>query len=136
MRARCFVVALLVLLASREAYSEPAPSPTPSTTVVPAPTNSAGETKIKTTEPRWLCVPGTPVERCIALPPGRFLGEPTWSGIDTEFKRLQDAETRLTAENTSLRQSASGWQPGWKLLVGTLVVGFVGGVAAYRYAQN
>lgn len=68
----------------------------------------------------------------LRLPPGYFVDEPTWQRLDTEVKRLQDAETSLTAQNTSLRASTSGWQPGWKVLVGALVIGIAAGVYADR----
>lgn len=126
MRARYAVVTLLILLASREAAGEPAPFPD-------APVSPNGETKVQTVEPRVLCV--TDLTRCITLPPGRFLDEDTWQRIDAEHRRLQNAETRLDAENRSLHDSVSGWQPGWKILVGTLVLGFAGGAAAYHYTR-
>lgn len=41
------------------------------------------------------------------IPQGSHVLNPdAWSMQDAEFKRLQDAETRLTAENKSLRSSA------------------------------
>ena len=60
-----------------------------------------------------------------SLPLGtHILAPPAWSKLDAEMRRLQDAETRLTAENQSLRtQAGSGWRPGWKLLATTLVIG-------------
>lgn len=64
----------------------------------------------------------------LRLPPGYYLDEPTWEKLDSEFRRLQDAETRLTAENKSMRTTTQSWQPGWKALTITLVVGFAGGV--------
>lgn len=64
----------------------------------------------------------------VRLPPGWFLDEASYAALDTETKRLQDAETRLTAENGSLKQSLSGWQPGWytmaSVLLGGLVLGY------------
>lgn len=123
MRARIILVSLLVLLASRDAASEPAPSPAP-----------VAETKIQTPAPRKLCMPD--LLQCLVLPPGRFVDEDTWQRIDAEHRRLQTAETRLDAENRSLRNTMTGWQPGWKTLVSTLVVGFVGGVTAYHYATR
>lgn len=40
------------------------------------------------------------------LPVGYFLDESTHDKLDVELRRLQTAETRLTAENKSLRSSA------------------------------
>ncbi len=42
----------------------------------------------------------------LKLPPGYFLDEPTWLERDLEMRRLQEQETRLRAENRSLRKSA------------------------------
>jgi hypothetical protein len=64
----------------------------------------------------------------LRLPPGYYLDDPTWIRLDGEFRRLQDQETRLTAQNEALRKSTSGWQPGWKTLTATLIVGLAGGV--------
>lgn len=122
MRARCIVIAFLVLLAlAHEANGEPAPI--------------VGETKVQTTETRWLCVPppsGIQPERCLTVPPGRFIDEDTWARIDAKAKRLQDAETRLTAENKEFRKQQSSWQPGWRVMVGVAVTSFVSGLYVYN----
>lgn len=55
----------------------------------------------------------------LKLPPGYFLDEQTWQERDLELKRLQEQETRLKAENRSLRKSAVDDYP-W------LATGFVG----------
>lgn len=60
---------------------------------------------------------------CIQLRAGYYYDEPTWALMDIEHKQSQDAVTRLDAENKSLRESASGWQPGWKTLLGAVVTG-------------
>jgi hypothetical protein len=57
------------------------------------------------------------------LPPGYFLDEDSYSKLDTEMRRLQEQETRLGAENRSLRGTLSSWQPGWLVVVGAVVVG-------------
>lgn len=59
----------------------------------------------------------------LRLPPGYFLDEPTHQHLDDEMKRLQDVETRLTAENASLKSAVSGWQPGWVTLGLTIAAG-------------
>lgn len=93
---------------------------------------------LRTREPTLLCAlisPDAPADaqpRCRELPAGRFLAEPGWSALDLEMRRLQDAETRLTAENTSLRKNADAWRPGWKTLTGAVLVGVALGVAATR----
>jgi hypothetical protein len=72
----------------------------------------------------------------LALPAGVYiLEQPAWFALDAEFKRLQDAETRLDAENASLRASAAG--PGFGLRATLLLVttaiaaGIAIGAAAY-----
>ncbi len=63
----------------------------------------------------------------LRLPPGYYLPEDSWKILDDEFKRLQDQETRLGAENKSLRETSDSWQPGWKTLTVTLLTGMVAG---------
>lgn len=53
----------------------------------------------------------------LQLPPGYFLDEQTWQERDLELKRLQTQETRLVAENKSLRESAS-YPPWMTVLIG------------------
>lgn len=67
------------------------------------------------------------------LPPGRFLDEPTFDMLDDEFKRLQDQETRLTAENESYKKSMAGWKPGWLTLTIATLSGVASGISAYYY---
>lgn len=72
----------------------------------------------------------------LRLPPGYFLDEPMWLRFDTEIRRLQDAETRLAAENESLRESVSRAPPGgWRTMVlvaGALAAGIAIGVSASK----
>lgn len=58
----------------------------------------------------------------LSLPPGWFLDERTWQERDLEMRRLQEQETRLKAENDSLRKSARDDYP-W---LATGVVGAFG----------
>lgn len=68
------------------------------------------------------------------LPPGYFLPEDDWDALDLEVHRLQDSETKLKAENQSLRKSAGSWGPGFKTSIGILIVGAaVGAYAAHRW---
>lgn len=119
-----YAVALAVLLASSEADAD-ATAPPPVILRLPA--------------PRTLCRPsdleGT-AAICREVPPGRYYDEASWTKIDAELRRLQEVETRITAENASLRESAQGWQPGWRVLGIALASGFVGGLAAYHYASR
>lgn len=64
----------------------------------------------------------------LRLPPGYFFDEPTHTTLDAEMRRLQERETRLAAENKSLRSSAKGISFGWYALAGALVTGFTVGV--------
>ena len=66
------------------------------------------------------------------LPPGYFLDEESYSKLDTEVRRLQEQETRLGAENRSLRGTLSSWQPGWLVVVGAVV----GGAALGFYVHS
>lgn len=69
----------------------------------------------------------------LRLPPGYFLDEPTHTKLDAEMRRLQDAETRLNAENSSLRKSAQGISFGWKSMSTVLLVGIaIGAYTATR----
>lgn len=63
----------------------------------------------------------------LRLPPGYFLDEPTYLEKDTELKESQPIITRLKAENESFRKTTQSWQPGWKTLITTALVGFAGG---------
>jgi len=70
----------------------------------------------------------------VNFPPGYFLPEPTWLRLDNEVRRLQEQETRLTAENNRLRElTRSG--PGRTLFwVGTgLLAGFAAGALGAYY---
>ena len=70
----------------------------------------------------------------LRLPPGYFLDEPTFGKREAELTRSQEAETRLAAENRSLRASAAEYHPGWRTLLGALVLGLAGGAyAAHRW---
>lgn len=84
-------------------------------------------------EPRVLCKPDTDPPVCRTVPAGRYLDEPAWQTLDTEVRRLQAAETRLTAENKSLRGAVSGWQPGWKMLLVAFLAGATAAVVGYAY---
>jgi hypothetical protein len=81
---------------------------------------------LRITEPALVCTLAHP-ERCAQLRPGRYLDEERWSLLDAEVRRLQTAETRLTAENQSMRKSLAGWTPGWKTLALALASGLAGG---------
>lgn len=61
------------------------------------------------------------------LEPGVHYPEPEWLKVDKEVRRLQDAETRLKAENKVLRKEVSdGWGTR-ALILGALTVGFAAG---------
>ena len=74
----------------------------------------------------------TPAGVDLELPPGYYLSEPAWDALDLEVRRLQDTETRLGAENLSLRASANAWRPGWRSIAAALAVGLGAGVYLAR----
>jgi hypothetical protein len=57
----------------------------------------------------------------LKLAPGYFLTEDAWDALDLEVHRLQERETRLAAENESLRDSSSG--PSWWWIVSGVAAG-------------
>lgn len=75
----------------------------------------------------------TPGGADLNLPPGYYLDEGSWLRLDAEVRRLQDQETRLTAEVASFTHSASGWRPPWWLLASAALVGAVAGYEAEHY---
>ena len=97
----------MVVLASREAGTEPLHLKTPSSV------QTDGGTTLR-------------------LPPGYFLEEPVWHDLDEEMKRLQEREVRLDAENKSLRSSAKEISFGWYVLGAAVVAGFAAG---YLYGK-
>ena len=64
----------------------------------------------------------------VRLPPGYFLDEQSWQERDAELKRLQEQETRLKAENKSLRKSGSEYP--WVATGTVLVFGIAFGALA------
>lgn len=70
------------------------------------------------------------------LPPGRFFDEGTFQELDQELTRLQNLDTRLQAENDSLRESLDAWRPGWLTVVASVLVGGALGVAGYHYLHD
>lgn len=66
----------------------------------------------------------------LRIDPGSIiLSEQAWTATDEGVKDLQEARTRLTAENESLRESA---RPRWWLAVSALAAGAAAGYAAGR----
>lgn len=70
------------------------------------------------------------------LPPGHFYDEPTWQGLDSEVRRLQDSDTRLKAENQSLRGSLASWQPGWLTITTAFLAGAVAVGSGYYWYEH
>lgn len=89
------VVALYAIVGTCQARGEPIRLLTPSTVV----TDGGSE---------------------LRLEPGVFLPEPDFQKLDDELRRLQVQETRLTAENQSLKESMT---PSWYFYVGAFVAG-------------
>jgi hypothetical protein len=97
-RACALVAALIVLHVTRPAGGEPIKVKSPSTLR----TDKGSE---------------------VRLPPGVFLSQPEYDELDVEVRRLQDAETRLRAENISLRNSLRDTPSPWIGLVGVALTG-------------
>lgn len=107
------VVAFVVSLLTTNAAAEPLSEVTPITESVTLRADSGAELRV---------------------PPGFFVPAPLWATLDAEIKRLQEAETRLAAENASLRASANDDGPGWGtvLAIGSaLAAGMIAGAIAY-----
>jgi hypothetical protein len=68
----------------------------------------------------------------VALPPGYFADEAAYAALDLELRRAQDSETRLAAENKSLREQAPTWVPGWKTVLGAALLGMASVLAIER----
>lgn len=105
-RRSCVVVAILVILAAREASGEIYHLKSPS--------------QLKTEKGSEL-----------KLPPGYFLDEETWRERDERMKKLEEDRTRFKAENESLRKSA---RDGMSIpfAVGVFVVGAFTGFVGYQ----
>ncbi len=67
---------------------------------------------------------GTEQGKIFYLPAGYYLPDLAWDKVSIEFERLQNVETRLGAENKSLRETnaARPWSMvkvvGWSMLAG------------------
>ncbi len=55
-----------------------------------------------------------------------------WNMREAELLRLQETETRIQAENTSLRKASKSWQPGAYVVV----IAFLGGVTGGWYLNS
>lgn len=69
----------------------------------------------------------------VQLPPGvHVLGETEWTALDGELARLQESETRLTAERDSYKEAAK--LPSWNapVLVGIVIGAVVGMIVGAR----
>jgi len=77
----------------------------------------------------------TPGGANLDLPPGWYIvpGD-LWKDLDLEMRRLQESETRLSAENKSLKASASE-RTGWYWIASAVVVGFGGGIAYQKWGK-
>lgn len=112
----CMLVLLFIVLTAPRVLAQPAPE-----TPLPMPTLhmrlGTGEGTLR-----------GPNGKDYVIPQGsRILAPEAWSTLDAEMVRLQEQETRLAAENKSLRQSASAFSPGVVVIVTALAVGLAGG---------
>lgn len=138
MRALGVAFGLVVLLAP-DAVADPAPitpaaelaidSATTPTTPAPTPT------LVHLKSPRRACRLANP-DDCATLGPGYFLDEDSYARLDVETRRLQDTETRLKAENQSLRGTLASWQPGWITSLVILSAGFAAGIYVEHRLTN
>lgn len=133
-RAAALVVAVLVLLAStRTAGADgdagAGAAETTSAAVEPAPPPAPALPPLHFARP---IVITTASGRTLDAPPGYYLADPTFAALDAELRRSQDAETRLGAENESLRRSASE-RPGLALLLGAAAIGVAAGMGVGVY---
>lgn len=116
MRRLALACGLVVLFASSRAVAEPdaRPEVIPVTESVILKADSGAELRV---------------------PPGYYVPTTAWNALDAALKAAQDAETRLKAENTSLREAARDDAPrGWGtvlLVAGALAAGILGGAIAY-----
>jgi hypothetical protein len=108
-------VAAMIIVATLSVYSRAAGEPPPD---IPAQLETGG-------------VLTTPGGSTIELPPDWWIVPPDrWDALDAELRRLQESETRLTAQNTSLRSSAADFDRKWIWVGGSaLVAGFLAGAA-------
>lgn len=72
----------------------------------------------------------TPGGADLTLPPGYYLSEPAYDKVDAEVRRLQDAETRLTAENGALKHDVERGSSWWVVAAGIVSAG-LGALAAH-----
>lgn len=71
----------------------------------------------------------------LSLPIGYYVADNSFARLDAELRRAQDVETRLTAENTSLRKSAADG-PSWTTPVVVAVSAFAAGIAVGALASR
>ena len=66
-----------------------------------------------------------------SVPAGTHLvADYLWDEWDADYRRLQERDVRLSAENAVLRREATRWRPGWRVIVGAALVGLATGVYA------
>lgn len=124
---RCATVALVLAVVGARAAADPAPAAPAPAAADPAPTPAPATPGVFlhiASSSHLVTSGGTSLD----LPPGYFYDEQKWGAMDVEYRRLQDAETRLTAQNKSYEASASSWQPGWKTLGAAFLTGLAAGV--------
>lgn len=102
-RRLAILAALLVLFSTDRVFADDAPLQT-----LPSP-------HVRLPQGGELIVPE---DRHYFLPLGtHIIDNLGWQDLDNEVKRLQDSETRLKAENKSLKSALSSWSPGWGSLI-------------------
>ena len=120
--------AVLVVLLRAGAAAEPAPAPNPvedadTATTAPPPVRVKSPSTLTTDKGSVLRLPARTV----------ILWPETWDVLDAEVRRLQDAETRLEAENRSLRGSAKVSTPRVLAIGAAVLAGIAVGYGASRW---
>lgn len=111
---RTYVIGIVLSLAIGvgTVRAEPLPTPTtPTELATPSEVTTAGGSKLQ-------------------LPAGFVIVPPDWwAETDREMRRLQEQETRLKAENDSMRKSLRETGLRWYWIGGALATGFAAGLA-------
>lgn len=66
----------------------------------------------------------------LKLPPGYFMDEPTFKDLDLRLKTLEENDTRLRAENQSLRKTAD--EIPWKVIGSAIAFGVLVGFVSFN----
>jgi hypothetical protein len=131
MRKLTALLTVAILLAPARALADEVPTTPPAETLPETP-QILPSTHIKLSTGDGIL--STPDNKLYVVPKNsHILIGSKWDELDREMFRLQEAETRLIAENQSLRKSQDGWKPGWVI---TTVVALGTVIATGWYIQS